>query len=297
MPQHRDEQPVGILRIDGDIGDHLAVAQSEVRPGLAGVGRLVHPVARRQVGPDDARPAADVDDVRVRRGDGDRADRARRLLVEERHPRGAVIGGAPDAAIVEADVEDVRLAGDTGQRASAPGPRRADLAPVHVAVDVRRLRRLRGYERRHHERCGREQRNGEGHAERGHAHRDRLLKRTRFGDRGNARIPPTECEAEGPHLNAIARRSGAWTSRVREPAPPVSRSSTPPAPRPGRRPAARRGPALSGSSSLAYPCGSPGQTPIAETRPLRTAPSRGRQSAQGGKGSWHARICFVAAWR
>ena len=63
-------------------------------------------------------PDADVDDVRVRRRDGDRADRARRLVVEERHPRRPVVGRAPHAAVVEAGVEHVRLAG-TPDRARA----------------------------------------------------------------------------------------------------------------------------------------------------------------------------------
>ena len=77
-------------------------------------------------------PRADVDDVRIRRRDGDGADRAGRLVVEERHPVGAVVGRAPDAAVVEADVEDVRLARHAGQRAGAAGARRADVAPVHL---------------------------------------------------------------------------------------------------------------------------------------------------------------------
>ena len=79
---------------------------------------------------------ADVDDVRIRGRDGDRADRAGALVVEQRMPGRAVIGGAPDAAIVEADVSHVRLAWHAGHGAGATGARRADLAPVHLGVDV-----------------------------------------------------------------------------------------------------------------------------------------------------------------
>ena len=92
MAEHRDEDAVGIARIDGDLRDLLAVAQAEVRPGLAGVGGLVDAVADGEVGALQAFAAADVDDVRVRRRDRERADRAGRLVVEDRLPGAAVVG-------------------------------------------------------------------------------------------------------------------------------------------------------------------------------------------------------------
>jgi hypothetical protein len=46
-----------------------------VRPRLAGVGRLVDAVARHDVAADARLAHADVDEVRVRLRDGDRADR------------------------------------------------------------------------------------------------------------------------------------------------------------------------------------------------------------------------------
>ena len=137
MAEHRDEEPVRILRIDVDLRDHLALAQTEMRPRLAGVGRLVHAVARREIGANDARARADVDDVRIGRRDGDRADRSGRLLVEQRLPVRAVVGRAPHAAVVEADVDDVRLARHAGHRARAAGARRSDLAPVHGRGGIR----------------------------------------------------------------------------------------------------------------------------------------------------------------
>ena len=48
MAEHGDEQPVGVPRVDHDLRDLLAVAQAEMRPGLAGVGRLVDAVAGRR---------------------------------------------------------------------------------------------------------------------------------------------------------------------------------------------------------------------------------------------------------
>src|SRR5207237_419135 len=113
MAEGGDEEPIRILRVDGDHRDHLRVVQAEVRPRLAGVGRFIHAVTDGEVGTNYACAAADVDDVRVGGGDGDGADRAGALVIEERVPGRAVVGGAPDAAVIEADVRDVRLAGDS----------------------------------------------------------------------------------------------------------------------------------------------------------------------------------------
>ena len=135
------------MRIDLDIGDHLRIAQAQVRPGLAGVGGFVHAVAGGEIGADDARAGADVDDVGVGGRDGDGADGAGGLVVEERRPGGTVIGGAPDAAVIEADVEDVGLAGDAGESARAAGARRSDGAPVHLGIKAG-IDRLRGREGR-----------------------------------------------------------------------------------------------------------------------------------------------------
>src|SRR6185503_463532 len=70
MAQDRDEQTIGILRIDGDLRDLLAVAEAEARPRLARVGRLVDAVAGREVRTLQPFAAADINDVGVGRGHG-----------------------------------------------------------------------------------------------------------------------------------------------------------------------------------------------------------------------------------
>jgi hypothetical protein len=66
MAQSRHVEAVRIVRIDFDVGDHLRVAQAgQVRPRLARVGGLVHPVAGGQVGTDDAGAGADVNHVGI----------------------------------------------------------------------------------------------------------------------------------------------------------------------------------------------------------------------------------------
>ena len=84
MPEYRHEEPVGVARIDGDLRNLLPVAQTEMHPGLAGVGGFVDAVARREVGPLQPLAAPHVHDIGVRRRHRYGADRARRLIVEDR---------------------------------------------------------------------------------------------------------------------------------------------------------------------------------------------------------------------
>ena len=76
--------------------------------------------------------------LRVGRRDGERADGAGRLVVEDRLPGAAGIGGLPDAAVVDADVEDVRLAGDAGGADRPAAAERADHAPLQAGVKIGR---------------------------------------------------------------------------------------------------------------------------------------------------------------
>ena len=141
MAERGDEDPIGILRIDRQLRNLLRVTQPEMDPGLAGVARTVDAVADRQVRPRQAFAAGDVDDVRVGRRDGDPADRAGRLILEDRLPGPAGVGGLPHAAVDHPDVEGVRLAGVPGRGLGAAGAIRADVPPLHVGeqrgIDLR----------------------------------------------------------------------------------------------------------------------------------------------------------------
>ena len=136
MSQDRDEQRLRVLRIDDDLRDLLAVAQTVVRPRLAGVGGLVDAVARREIGALKSFTAPDVDDVGIRRRDGDGANRAGRLVVEDGRPGTTKVVRLPDAAVDGADVEDVRLIRDADRGLGAARAMRADHAPAHLAVHV-----------------------------------------------------------------------------------------------------------------------------------------------------------------
>ena len=132
MAEDGDEEAVGVARVDGDHRNLLAVAQAVVRPALAAVAGAIDAVAGGEVGALQALAAADVDDVGVRRRDGDGADRAARLVVEDRRPDAAGVVGPPDAAVVHADVEDVRLAGDADRGDGASAAERADAPPAQL---------------------------------------------------------------------------------------------------------------------------------------------------------------------
>src|SRR5205823_4017690 len=114
MSEHGDEESVGIRGVDRDHRDLLRVPEAEVRPRLAGVCGLVDPVADGQVGAREPFAAAYIYGIGVRRGDRDRADGLRGLLVEDRLPGATRVVGLPDAAVHLRHVERVGLRRDAG---------------------------------------------------------------------------------------------------------------------------------------------------------------------------------------
>src|SRR5439155_709912 len=137
MPEHGDEGTVGILRIDGDLRNLLALPKAKVLPAPPAVDGSVDPVSRGQVGPLQAFAASHIDDVRVRERDGDGADASRRLIVEDRRPRPAVVYRPPDAAVDRTHVEDARARRHAGSGLRAPSAKGPDRAPVQFGEQRR----------------------------------------------------------------------------------------------------------------------------------------------------------------
>ena len=109
MAQGRDVDGPGIGRMDDDAPDMVGFPEAHVRPGLPGVGRpvdAVSPVGRAGV-VGFTRPQPE--DVGVRRGHGDIADREDLLALEERLEGLAVVLGLPQAAGGRGRVERVGL--------------------------------------------------------------------------------------------------------------------------------------------------------------------------------------------
>jgi hypothetical protein len=136
MAQHGHEESIGILRIDFDLRNLLAITEPQVCPRLAGVRRLVDAVAHRQIGPLQALAAPHIDDVGIGRRDGDPPNRSGGLVLEDRRPRAAGVGRFPHAAVHHADVEGVRLTRHAGHSFGAAGTQGPDVPPAHFRVEV-----------------------------------------------------------------------------------------------------------------------------------------------------------------
>src|SRR5271165_4930928 len=80
--------------------------------------------------------AAHINDVGIRRGYRDGADRLGRLVVEDRGPDAAVVVRFPDAAVDLSHVEDVGLAWYTNCGTGPAPAERADHAPVQFLISI-----------------------------------------------------------------------------------------------------------------------------------------------------------------
>ena len=133
MPGNRDQDTIRIARVNRDLRNLLSITQPKMCPGLSGVDGFVEAIADGQIRPLQSLAAANVDDVRIGKRYRNAADRTSRLIVENRSPGAAVIGGLPHAAVYLRDVENVRLRRHPRDGARAPTTIRADAAPVKRA--------------------------------------------------------------------------------------------------------------------------------------------------------------------
>src|SRR2546425_350480 len=111
---------VSRVRLDGETGDVARVVEPEVREGPAAVGRFVDTVAPGRGVAAVPFAGADVDDLRIARGDGHAADGQDRLVVEDRAERRAAVRGLEQPAGPGADEELGRLARNQGDLADPP---------------------------------------------------------------------------------------------------------------------------------------------------------------------------------
>ena len=127
-PKRSDECDVRILRIDDHASDGMRVRQADELPRLAGVDRFINSVAADDVAADAGFARPDINDVRIRLRNGDRADRRRHAfrLVGQRLPVQSAIGGLPHAAGSSAHVIHVGLTHDARDRGNASAAKRAD---------------------------------------------------------------------------------------------------------------------------------------------------------------------------
>src|SRR5580692_6582250 len=136
MAEDGNENAIGILRVDDDVGDLLAVAQAQVLPGFSAVAGFVDAVAGGKIGTAETFAAAHINNVSIARRDGKRADGAGGLTVEDGEPGATGIGGFPDAAVVYADVKEIWIAGDAGGGYGAASTEGADAAPLKIRIEA-----------------------------------------------------------------------------------------------------------------------------------------------------------------
>src|SRR5258708_38108253 len=112
MSGDRDKQFVRVARINGNLRNLLAIAQSEMRPSFSRISGLVNAIANGEIGPLQSFTAADINNVWIGKSNSHSSNRAGWLLIEDGSPSGPVIGGLPHATVANADVKDIRLARD-----------------------------------------------------------------------------------------------------------------------------------------------------------------------------------------
>src|SRR4051812_14111649 len=142
VTERRDVCGVRVLGVDADLADVAGVFETEVGPGLPGVGRSIDPVTVRHVPADAAFAHSDVDHVRIGLCHGDRADRrALEEPVGRVFPVLATVHGFPDAATGRAEVEGAplaRIARDGCDAATAVWAGRTPLETVEKVADFSR---------------------------------------------------------------------------------------------------------------------------------------------------------------
>src|SRR5713226_8931636 len=116
-----------------------------MRPSLSGIGGFVDTVAGREIRALQPFAAAHVNDIGIGGSNRQRADGAAGLVVENRIPSVAEVGGLPDAAVDGGHVENVGLVWHARDGHGAASAKRTDAAPAHFGVEVLiELLRVRG---------------------------------------------------------------------------------------------------------------------------------------------------------
>src|SRR6266852_463022 len=137
MSECGNEDEVGIMIIDKDFGDVLAIAQADIRPRFAAIDGFVKAVAIGNIVSQALLARADIEHVRIRWSDRDRADGGDGLSVEDGCPGRAAVDGFPNTSRYGAEIINARVprhAGDGFRAAAAKGP---DEAPFHPVVEAR----------------------------------------------------------------------------------------------------------------------------------------------------------------
>ncbi len=137
VAEHGCIHDVGIVGMYADTRDVAGLREAGLRPRLARVDRSPHAVPIGDVAAHGLFPAADIDDVGVRRRHFDGADRAAKISVRDIGPGLPAVCCAPYAATCRAEVIQVRLAAHAGHGGRSAAPEGTDASPVEAAQQGR----------------------------------------------------------------------------------------------------------------------------------------------------------------
>src|SRR5690606_14656445 len=143
VAERRDVDDVRVRGVDRDLADVAGRLQAHVLPALSGIGGLVDAVAARDVAADRRLAHPDIDHVRVRRRDLQRADRGvLEVAVGDVVPARAGVVRFPDAAAGRAEVVDIPILSHPTHGDHAAASMRAD-QPVLHRLELLRIDRHR----------------------------------------------------------------------------------------------------------------------------------------------------------
>src|SRR2546425_7116725 len=142
MPERGNDHDVGIARIDPDCADVPRRLEADAGPALAAVRRLVEAAAGADVVPRLRLSRANIDRVRIRARDCQRANR-RWQLIPHRGPGAASVHGLPHAPARSAEVESIWPSRDARRHRRPTATKGAEQPPVQLRVRTFGEHRLR----------------------------------------------------------------------------------------------------------------------------------------------------------
>lgn len=136
VTKRADVDNICIPRIDNDTADLTGIAQADVFPALAAIGRAIHSVARGQVRANVRFSGADVNDLWVGGSDGNRSNGSDGLMIEDGLPGDAGVRRLPNAAPNRAKIEGSLTAGNSTGRDCPASAKRTDQSPLEAAEKI-----------------------------------------------------------------------------------------------------------------------------------------------------------------
>ena len=133
VTDRRNVHDIGVARVDQYLPDVVRVREPHVLPRFTGVNGLEHTGSRIGAAGHEHFTSGDPDDVRVRLRHSHVADRERRLLLEDRRPRRAVVYRLPEIPRSHSDIKRGGLTGGYGYALDpAPLLLRSDCPPFEI---------------------------------------------------------------------------------------------------------------------------------------------------------------------